>query len=116
MTVHGQDMRTGATPPAPPEIVVLPAEIDLANAGSVGEQLRAALRPGTATVIGDLSATTFADSCAVRALLVAADAAAARHAELRLVIPAPAVQRVLRVLGVDRLLRIFPSLGAALAG
>lgn len=104
-----------AAPLVIPAIVVLPAEIDIGNAAEVGSQLRTALRPGTAVVIADLSATTFADSSAVRALLTATDAAAAIGADLRLVIPAPEVLRILQVLGVDGMLRIYPSLRAALA-
>ena len=98
-----------------PEIVALPAELDLGNADSTGQQLRTAFRPGVAVVIADLSATTFADSSAVRILLETADTATASHAELRVVIPAGQVLRVLQVLGVDGMLRIFPALDAALA-
>jgi anti-anti-sigma regulatory factor len=83
-----------------PAVVVLPAEIDTGNAGEVGSQLRAALWPGTAVVIADMSATTFADSSAVGALLTARGAAAASDADLRLVIPAPKVTGALvRVMG-----------------
>ena len=100
---------------AAPAIVTLPAEVDLGNAGEAGARLRAALRPGAAVVIADLSATTFADSSAVRVLLTALGAADATAAELRLVIPAPAVLRILQVLGFDGMFRIYPSLDAALA-
>jgi anti-anti-sigma factor len=110
------DARSGtAAPLVIPAIVTLPGEIDAGNADEVGGQLRAALRPGTAVVIADMSATTFADSSAVRALLIAQDAAAASDADLRLVISAPAVLRILQVLGIDSMLRIYPSLRAALA-
>jgi anti-anti-sigma factor len=98
-----------------PEIVMLPAEIDLGNAETAGHQLRAAFRPGAAVVIADMSATTFADSSAVRMLLEVTDAATARQCELRIVIPAPRVLRVLQILGVDGMLAIFPTLGAALS-
>jgi hypothetical protein len=53
-----------------------------------------------------MTATTFAGSSAVRALLTARDTAAARSIDLRMVIPAPAVLRILRV---------YPSLSAPLA-
>jgi anti-sigma B factor antagonist len=103
-----------AAPLVIPAIVVLPVEIDIGNAEEVGAQLRAALRPGPAAVIADMSATRFADSSAIRVLLTAQDTAAADHADLRLVIPAPEVLRILQVLGVDRMFRIYPSLRAAL--
>jgi anti-anti-sigma factor len=97
-----------------PALLTLPAEIDISNAEDVGGQLRAALRPGAAVVIADMSATTFADAAAVRALLAAQDAAAESRADLRLVIPRPAVLRILQVLGTDGLPRIYASLRAAL--
>jgi anti-anti-sigma factor len=102
------------TPLVLPEIVSFPAEIDLTNAAPFGDQLLAAIRPGIAVVIADMSLTRFADSSAVRALLTAHDKAAAGNAELRIVIPSPQVLRALEVLGVTRLLRIYPSLDAAL--
>jgi anti-anti-sigma factor len=108
--------RSGTSPPlAIPAIVTLPDQVDIGNAEEVGSQLRTALQPGTAVIIADMSATTFADSSAIRALLTAQDAAAASNADLRLVIPAPAVLRILQVLGIDSMLRIYPSICAALA-
>ncbi len=97
-----------------PEIVALPAEIDLSNAAQVGDDLDAALGAGAAVVIADMSLTQFCDSSGIRHLLIANDRAVASTAELRLVITSAAVLRVLRVIGVDRLLRIYPSLQAAL--
>jgi anti-anti-sigma factor len=98
-----------------PEIVTLPAEIDIGNAETVGRELCAAFRPGVTVVIADLTPTSFADSCAMRALLEADAAAAASHAELRLVIPPGAVLRALTITGLDQHLRIYPSLDAALS-
>jgi anti-sigma B factor antagonist len=97
-----------------PEIVTLPAEIDISNAESVGRQLCAAVRPGIAVVIADMSQTRYCDSSAVRSLMLAHDAAVRNDAELRLVIPSAAVLRMLSVLGFDRILHLYPSLGAAL--
>ena len=42
-----------------PTVVVLPEEIDVINARSVGEQLVAAIVPGVTVVVADLSMTTF---------------------------------------------------------
>lgn len=107
--------RPGAVKPLViPEIVTLPAQIDLVNAGRVGEDLRTACQPGVAVVIADMSDTTYCDSAGVRALLIARAAATTCQAELRLVIPSANVLRVLSLLGLDRLLLIYSSLGAAL--
>jgi anti-sigma B factor antagonist len=107
------DQRT-VTPLVIPEIVTLPAEIDIRNADRVARDLCAALRPGASVVIADMSLTQFCDSCGVRSLMIARDRAMRIDAELRLVIASAAVLRVLSVLGIDRLLQIYPSLGVAL--
>jgi anti-sigma B factor antagonist len=109
-----EDRLATVRPLVVPEIVTLPAEIDFTNAGSVGEQLRTAFRPGVAVVIADMTATTFSDSAAVRNLLLASDKAAEAQAELRLAIPSATVLRTLTMLGLDRVLQIYPSLESAL--
>ena len=53
-----------------PAVVVLPDEIDFLNADSVGERLAAALVPGVAVVIADLTVTVFCDCAGVRSLLL----------------------------------------------
>ncbi|MGD0373702.1 MAG: STAS domain-containing protein [Streptosporangiaceae bacterium] len=97
-----------------PVIVPLPAEIDIANGDDVGVRLRAAFAPRVAVVIADLGLTVFCDCAGVRHLLLAHDTAAATGAELRLVVQSGCVRRILAVLGADRVLRVYPSLGAAL--
>jgi anti-anti-sigma factor len=97
-----------------PEIIALPPEIDITNADGVGTELRTAFRPGVAVVIADMTQTTFCDSAAARNLLLANDKASESHAELRLAIPSAAVLRTLKILGLDQVLRIYPSLEAAL--
>jgi len=112
-----EDVRTAAVRPLViQELVSLPVEIDISNAERVGDELRAAVRPGATVVIADMTRTTFCDSSGARNLLLANRHAAARGAELRLVIPSAAVLRILQVLGLDRGLRIYPTMRAALAG
>jgi anti-anti-sigma factor len=101
--------------PAPPVVVTLPAEVDIANAGAVGEQLAAALVPGVRVVIADMTATTFCDSRGVRMLVLAQRQAVAHGAELRLLLPSPRVLRVWRVLGLDMVLPVYQSLEEAQA-
>jgi anti-anti-sigma factor len=98
-----------------PVVVTLPDEIDITNADGVGEQLRAAFGPGVTVVVADLTATEFCDSSGIRNLMGAHDAAVASGAQLRLVVRAPAVRRVFSVMGLEQLLRIYPSLDQALA-
>jgi anti-sigma B factor antagonist len=114
--VDVQDSGVTASCQADPRVVALPEEIDIANALQVGEDLRAALRPGLAVLIADMTSTMFCDSAGLRQLLLATDAAAAVGAELRLVTESTAVLRVLQVTGTDRLLQTYPTLPAAIAG
>jgi anti-sigma B factor antagonist len=98
-----------------PVSVPLPAEIDLANAEDVGEQLRAAFAPGVTVVIADLGSTVFCDCAGARQLVLAHKRAVASNRELRVVISPAGVLRVLAILGFDRVLEIYPDLAAALA-
>lgn len=96
-------------------VVTLPAEIDASNADRVGEDLQAAFTPGVTTIVADMTATTFCDSRGIRALVLAHGQAAARAAELRVVVPSRGVLRILTVTGLDGWLAIYPSLQEALA-
>jgi anti-sigma B factor antagonist len=99
-----------------PVIVALPAEIDMANADGVGEQLRSAFTPGVPIVVADMTLTVFCDSYGLRALARARRCAAAHHAQLHLAVPDTRVVQVLKLAGLDRVLPVYPSLGAALTG
>lgn len=95
-------------------VVTLPAEIDVTNADTVRDDLLSAINQGAVLLIADLSKTTFCDSAGVSALVRAFRRAAANSSGLRLVVSTRAVQRVLSITGVDRLLDIFPSVAASL--
>jgi anti-sigma B factor antagonist len=99
-----------------PEIVTLPGEVDINNAPRLGRELLGAFGPRVTVVIADMSLTEFCDSTGIRHLLTANDAAIARGSELRVVVRCPAVLRVMQTVGVDRILRIYSSLGEALSG
>jgi anti-anti-sigma factor len=99
----------------PPTVVVLPEEIDILNADSVGERLVAAIVPGVAVVIADLTVTVFCDCAGVDNLVLAHHKASASNAELRLAVRSRAVLRVLELLEVDQVLSVYPDLDAALA-
>ena len=78
------------------------------------EDLLSVLNQGAALLIADLSKTTFCDSAGVSAL--ARVSGAPRPAsDMRLVVSTLAVQRVLALTGIDRLLDIYPSVAASLA-
>ena len=100
----------------PTAVVTLPAEIDITNADQVREDLLSVLNQGAVLLIADLSETTFCDSAGVGALARTFRRADASQSEMRLVITTQAVQRVLTLTGIDRLLDLYPSVTAALAG
>ena len=103
-------------PTADPVIVEFPDEFDISNAGDVAEQLRAAIAPGISAVVADLTATEFCDSSGVRIIVLARDWATTDNVELRLAVPPGPTLVVLKLVGLDQLLPIYPSLNEALAG
>jgi anti-sigma B factor antagonist len=96
-------------------VVSLPAEIDITNADQVREDLLSVLNQGAVVLVADLSKTTFCDSAGVSALARGFRRARASQSEMRLVVGTPAVQRVLSLTGIDRLLDIYPSVASSLA-
>ena len=97
-------------------VVTLPEEIDITNAGTVQDELLAALNQSAILLIADMSRTNFCDSSGVSTMVRVFRQAVASGSGLRLVVSTPAVQRVLSITGVDRLVDVFPSVAASLAG
>jgi anti-sigma B factor antagonist len=97
-------------------VVTLPTEIDVTTAEAVKDELLAILDRGATLLIADLSRTEFCDSAGVSALVRTYRQARTSGSAVRLVIGTPSVQRVLAITGVDRLVDIFPSVAASLAG
>jgi len=98
----------------PPQVIAIPEDIDIANSEGIGEVLHAALADGAAVVVADLTRTRYCDTSGARMLLMAAKQAAAAQAELRVALPEGNVLRTLRLLGLDHLLRIYPTVTEAL--
>lgn len=96
-------------------VVRLPAEIDVTNADTIREDLLSIVNQGADLVVADMSKTRFCDSAGVSALVRAFTRATASATGMRLVAGTPAVQRILSLTGVDRLIGSYPSVAAALA-
>lgn len=101
--------------PAGPVVVGLPAESDITNAGDYAGQFREAIAPGVAAVVADLTTTAFCDSAGLRIIVLAHDWAKADHVELRLAVPPGPALVVMKLIGLDQLLPLYPSLDQALA-
>ncbi len=97
-------------------VVTLPAEVDVTNADQVREDLLSVVNQGAVLLVADMSNTTFCDSAGVSALVRTFRRASASSSGLRLVVSTPAVQRVLSITGVDRLLGVYGSVAASMAG
>ena len=97
-------------------VVTLPEEIDVTNAETVQDELLAALNQSAILLIADMSRTNFCDSSGVSAMVRVFRQAVAGGTAMRLVVSTPGVQRVLSITGVDRLVDVFPSIAASLAG
>ena len=93
-------------------IVPLPEEIDIGNAAGVADELTSAVSRNRVVII-DMSATRFCDCAGVRAIVRAHQRATGRGTELRLVVTAAPVRRIFGLIGVDRLLDVYPSVEAA---
>src|SRR5260370_8845082 len=82
----------------------------------VQQELLVVLNQGATLLIADLSKTRFCDSAGISALVRIFRRAASKESAMRMVVGTPAVQRVLSITGVDRLVDTFPSVAASLAG
>jgi anti-anti-sigma factor len=101
-------------PSTRPAVVGLPAEVDISNAGAVAAKLRAAITPDVGVVVADLTTTAFCDSSGMRIRVLARDWATDDGVELRLVVPPGPTLVVLKLIGLDQLLPVYPDLGQAL--
>jgi anti-sigma B factor antagonist len=99
-----------------PVVVAFPDEFDISNAGDLAKQMRAAITPEVSAVIADLTTTVPCDSSGLRVIVLAYDWAKADQVELRLAAPPGSVLVVMKLVGLDQLVPIYPSLDKALAG
>lgn len=96
-------------------VVTATGEIDITNADGLRDALLTALNSGALGLVADMTATTFVDSAGVAALVRASRRAAATEAAVRLAATAPAVLRVLNLVGIDQLIEVHPSVTEAIA-
>jgi anti-anti-sigma factor len=95
--------------------VSFPGRIDISNAGQLQDRLQAVISRGAALLVADMSGTASCDHAAVEVVARACQRAAINGTQVRLVVTAPVVRRVLSLEGLDRLVAIYPSIEAAAA-
>ena len=94
-------------------VVTFPEHVDVSNAGQIRDELLSAINRGARALIADMTATASCDHAGADAVVRAYQRAAASGTQLRLVVTAQIVRRVLSITGLDRLISIYPSLEAA---
>jgi len=100
----------------PLAVVTLPGEIDISNADQIRDTLLAVLNRDVTMLVVDMTGTTFCGCAGVSAVARAHQRATANRALVRVAIRTPVVRRVFAITGVDRLVSIFGSVGAATEG
>ena len=93
-------------------VLTLSGEADLTTAAELSEALTAQLDSGAPRLTVDVSRLWFADSAAIRALVMAGRTLKDRGGGLDLVNPQPAVARALSLLGVDQMIEVRDATSA----
>jgi anti-anti-sigma factor len=96
-------------------VVAASGEVDLTNADGLREALLSVLDAGARGLVVDMTQTTFLDSAGITALVRASRRASEDNATLRLAVTAPAVLRVLNLVGLDRVISVYPGVSEAVA-
>ena len=96
-------------------VVALPVHMDASSAGQIRGELLSVINGGATALIADMTATTWCDHAGADAVVRAFQRAVISGTELRLVVTAEHVLRVLSLSGLDHLVSIYPSLEAATA-
>jgi anti-anti-sigma factor len=84
-------------------IVSFPGQVDISNVDQLRDRLLSVINRGATVLIADMTSTVTCDHAAVDAIARACQRAAASGTQLRLVVTAPLVRRVLSIEGLDRL-------------
>ena len=96
-------------------VVALPEHIGASNAGQVRDALLSVINRGATTLIADMTATVSCDHAGADAVVRGWQRTVSSGTELRLVVTAGSVSRVLGMRGLDRQVSVYPSLDAAVA-
>lgn len=96
-------------------VAALPEHVDVSNSGEIREELLTLINRGADVLVADMSGTLSCDHGGADALVRAHHRASVSGTQLRLVVTAPIVRRVLDANGLDRLVSIYPSVEAAVA-
>jgi len=96
--------------------IVMPGEVDIANAEQAGTDLLATVQRGCPVVIVDMSRTTFCDCAGVSVLLAAASKAELAGVRVRVVARAGPVLRMFALTGLPRAVPVYATIEDAVRG
>jgi anti-sigma B factor antagonist len=96
-------------------VVTVSGDLDMLTAPALAEAIRSAARGRPAALIVDLSAVDFLASAGMNELVTAQDELAPT-VRFGVVADGPATSRPLRIIGVDQLVALYPTLADALHG
>ena len=96
-------------------VVALPERMDASSAGQIQQGLLSVIDGGATALIADMTGTIWCDHAGADAVVRAFQRAVISGTQLRLVVTAPIVSRVLSLSGLDQLVPIYRSLQAATA-
>ncbi len=96
-------------------VVDLPEEVDLVNAGEIEKALLGLVATGHCRIVLDATRLDFIDSTGLSGLVRVLSAAQNQQGTVRLAHASPWTVRVMRVAGLHRVIRVYPSVEEALA-
>lgn len=98
------------------QLINVSGRVDGFSAPQLDEALQAAIKAKHYKILVDLSGAEFMSSAGMRALLKTRQELQDRKGELRLVNPSEFISESLKLVGLDKLFKIYPNTQAALAG
>jgi anti-sigma B factor antagonist len=97
-------------------VVEVTGDLDLASAPALRQEVLALLNTGQRHIVLDLTPTDFLDSIGLGTIVAVLKRVRVLGGSLVVVCPEPRLQRVFRVVELDRILPLHESVDAALAG
>ena len=97
-------------------VVGLTGRLDLLSAAQVKERLAQEAAAGRKRLVVDLGDVSFIDSSGLGALIGALKAARVAGGDLRIARPTDQAQLILKLTTLDRVMKPYPTVDAALAG